>query len=75
MAGNINLPLRSRCLSVKASIMENPDLIVILIPVDNEKRAENAFRLDYNKERYLGPTRGILEGPTISSREATPAGE
>ncbi|KAL9029909.1 MAG: hypothetical protein Q9196_001912 [Gyalolechia fulgens] len=55
--------------------MENPDLIATLIPVDKEKRAENAFCLDKNKDLYLPPTRGISGGPTISSREATPAGD
>ncbi|KAL9015349.1 MAG: hypothetical protein Q9173_000040 [Seirophora scorigena] len=53
--------------------MEDPDLIATLITV--EKRAENAFCYEDNKKRYLPPTRGIAEGPTISSREATPAGE
>ncbi|KAL9028236.1 MAG: hypothetical protein Q9196_003370 [Gyalolechia fulgens] len=53
--------------------MENPDLIATLIPLDGEKRAENAFCLDRNRKRYLPPTRGIAEGPTMSSREATPA--
>ncbi|KAI4228462.1 MAG: hypothetical protein L6R40_008127 [Gallowayella cf. fulva] len=61
--------------SVKASNMEDPNFIATLIPVDDEKRAENAFCHDNNKERYLPPTRGIAEGPTISSREATPAQE
>lgn len=54
--------------------MEDPNLIATLIPADNEKRAENAFCLKPNKGRYLRPTRGI-DGPTISSREATPAPE
>ncbi|KAL8935150.1 MAG: hypothetical protein Q9211_004856 [Gyalolechia sp. 1 TL-2023] len=53
--------------------MENPDLIATLIPVDKEKRVENAFCLNKNKDLYLPPTRGISGGPTISSREATPA--
>ena len=35
--------------------------------------AENALRLKKNKDRYLPPTRGIEEGPTILSREPTPA--
>ena len=55
--------------------MEDPNLIATLIPVDPEKWTENAFRLDDNKNRYLPPARGIAEGPTISSREATPADE
>jgi len=55
--------------------MENPNLIATLIPVDDRKRAENAFRLENNQNRYLPPTRGIAEGPTVSSREATPAQE
>ncbi|MCJ1382858.1 hypothetical protein MMC17_005971 [Xylographa soralifera] len=54
--------------------MEDANLIATLIPADNNKRAENAFCLEINKDRYLPPTRGIAEGPTISSREATPAG-
>lgn len=53
--------------------MEDPNLIATLIPVDKRKLTENAFRLEKNEERYLPPTRGIAEGPTISSREATPA--
>lgn len=55
--------------------MEDPNLIAILIPVDDEKRAENAFCQDHNDKRYLPPTRGIAEGLSISSREATPAQE
>ena len=55
--------------------MEDPNLIATLIPVDKRKLAENAFCLENNKKRYLPPTRGIEEGPTISSREATPAQE
>ncbi len=43
-----------------------------MIPVDKWKLAENAFCLEDNERRYL---RGIEEGPTISSREATPARE
>ncbi|KAL8801322.1 MAG: hypothetical protein Q9182_004528 [Xanthomendoza sp. 2 TL-2023] len=55
--------------------MEDPNLIATLILLDGEKRAENAFCYDKNRKRYLPPTRGIAEGPTISSREATPARE
>ncbi len=55
--------------------MEDPNVIATLIPVDKEKRAENAFCHGENEERYLPPTRGIAEGPTISSQEATPAQE
>ncbi|KAI4088995.1 MAG: hypothetical protein L6R37_008116 [Teloschistes peruensis] len=55
--------------------MEDPNLTATLIPVDEYKRAENAFRLEDNEKRCLPPTRGIPEGPTISSREATPARE
>lgn len=53
--------------------MENPNLIATLIPVDTKKLAENAFRLKHNHARYLRPTGGIAEEPTISSREPTPA--
>lgn len=55
--------------------MEDPNLIATLIPTDEYKLTENAFRLDRNKNRYLSPTQGIAEGPMISSREATPAKE
>lgn len=55
--------------------MENPNLIATLIPADKRRLTENAFRLEKNDERYLPSTRGIAEGPTISSREATPAQE
>lgn len=55
--------------------MEDPNLIATLIPTDDYKLTENAFCLKENKGRYLPPTRGIEEGPTISSREATPAQE
>ena len=75
MASDINLPPRSRCLSVKAANMEDPNFIATLIPVDEYNWAENAFRLRDNEGRYLPPTREIVEGPTISSREATPAPE
>lgn len=61
--------------SVEASKMEDPNLIATLIPVDEGKRAENAFCRDENKNRFLPPTQRITEGPTISSREATPAQE
>ncbi|KAL9606105.1 MAG: hypothetical protein Q9179_000731 [Wetmoreana sp. 5 TL-2023] len=53
--------------------MEDPNLIATLIAID--RRAENAFCLKDNKNRYLPPARGIAEGPTVSSREATPAQE
>src|SRR4051794_13855818 len=53
--------------------MEDPNLIVTLIPVDKDKLAENAFRLAHNSDRYLPPARGIAQGPTISSRDPTPA--
>lgn len=53
--------------------MEDPNLIATLIPVDKRKLAENAFCHEDNKKRYLPPTRGIEEGPMISSREPTPA--
>lgn len=55
--------------------MEDSNLIATLIPVDQWKLAENAFCLKQNAGRYLPPTQGIEEGPTISSREATPAQE
>ena len=55
--------------------MEDPNLIATLIPIDNKNRAENAFRHVDNESRYLPPIQGITEGPTISSREATPAQE
>lgn len=55
--------------------MEDPNLIATLIPVDTEKLTENAFCQDDNKTRYLPPTQRIAEGPTIASREATPAKE
>ncbi|KAF7502515.1 hypothetical protein GJ744_005636 [Endocarpon pusillum] len=55
--------------------MGDPNLIATLIPTDDCKLAENAFGLEHNKKSYLPPTRGIQEGPTISSREATPAHE
>ena len=57
------------------SKMEDPNLIATLIPTDEYKLTENAFCLKQNQGRYLPPTRRIKEGPTISSREATPAGE
>ncbi|KAL8904664.1 MAG: hypothetical protein Q9207_003113 [Kuettlingeria erythrocarpa] len=54
--------------------MEDPNLIVTLIPADEKDYAENAFRREENKDRCLPPTRKIEdEGPVISSREATPA--
>ncbi|KAL8900705.1 MAG: hypothetical protein Q9207_005572 [Kuettlingeria erythrocarpa] len=74
MAGNITATTIQTS-SVKASNMEDPNLIATLIPVDHEKRAENAFCHDKNKKRYLPPTRAIAESPSISSREATPARE
>ncbi|KAI9675746.1 MAG: hypothetical protein M1817_001113 [Caeruleum heppii] len=52
--------------------MEDSNLIATLIPIDDKEWAKNAFRLDHNQSRYLSPARGIAEGPTISSREATP---
>jgi len=55
--------------------MEDPNLIATLIPADKEKLTENAFCLENNEKRYLPPTRGIAEGPSISSREPTPAQE
>ena len=55
--------------------MEDPNLIATLIPVDEWKLTEHAFCHDKNKNRYLPPTRGISVGPTLSSREATPAQE
>ncbi|KAI4089705.1 MAG: hypothetical protein L6R37_008009 [Teloschistes peruensis] len=61
--------------SVKVSNIEDPNLIATLIPFDKYERAENAFRLEDNEKHCLPPTRGILKGPTISSREATPAQE
>ncbi len=55
--------------------MKDPNLIATLIPADTEKLTENAFRRKHNEKRYLPPTQGIAEDPTISSREATPAKE
>ncbi|KAI9784910.1 MAG: hypothetical protein M1835_003473 [Candelina submexicana] len=55
--------------------MEDPNLIATLIAVVFDKRAEKVFCLEENEKRYLPPTREITEGPTISSREATPAQE
>jgi FHA domain len=52
--------------------MENPDLIATWIPTDDMRRAENAFLLEHNATRYL-PPEPIPAGPTISSRESTPA--
>ena len=57
------------------SKMEDPNLIATLIPVDDCKLTENAFCLERNEGRYLPPNRRIEEVHTISSREATPAGE
>ena len=74
LAGNIRLPPWSSSL-VKVSKMEDPNLIATLIPVDKCKLAENAFCHQDNEKRYLPPIQGIEEGPTISSREATPAQE
>lgn len=54
--------------------MEDPDLIATLIPTDNFELAKNAFRLPHNHDRYFAPTGGFPTGPTISSREPTPAG-
>ncbi len=59
-------------LAPKISKMEDPDLIATLIPTDPTKFAENAFLLPHNCTRYLAPTMGIGERPTISSREPTP---
>ncbi|KAL9011220.1 MAG: hypothetical protein Q9173_003915 [Seirophora scorigena] len=54
--------------------MEDPNLIVTLIPADKHEYAENAFRRKENKDRCLPPNRKIEdEDPVISSREATPA--
>jgi hypothetical protein len=53
--------------------MEDPDLIATLIPADKWEFARNAFKLPENKARHLAPTRGFAQGPTISSREPTPA--
>ena len=55
--------------------MEDPNLIATLIPIDNKNLAEKTFRHADNESRYLPPTQGIAEGPTLSSREATPAQE
>ena len=55
--------------------MEDPNLIATLIPIDGKKLAEKAFCREQNERLYLPPTQGIPEGPTISSREATPAQE
>ncbi|KAL9124386.1 MAG: hypothetical protein Q9217_006280 [Psora testacea] len=53
--------------------MEDPNLIAILIPADDNNYAENAFSGDKNKIRCLPPTQKIEEeAPAISSREATP---
>lgn len=77
MAGNIKTATIILISSFKTSKMEmeDPNLIATLIPVDNKKRAENAFCHKDNEIRYLPPTHGIPEGPTISTREATPAQE
>ena len=55
--------------------MEDPNLIVTLIPTDDCNLTDSAFCLDGNKNCYRPPTYGIEEGPTISSREATSAKE
>ena len=55
--------------------MEDPNLIAMLIPTDEDNLAENAFRHADNESRYLHPIGEIAEGPTLSSREATPAQE
>jgi len=53
--------------------MEDPNLIATLIPVDLWELAKNVFCLPSNIARYLPPTKGIAEAPTILSREAIPA--
>ena len=51
--------------------MADPKLIAMLIPSDLLSLAANAFCHKHNCDRYLAP-RHIEEGPTLSSREATP---
>ena len=55
--------------------MEDPNLIATWIPVDKKKRTEKAVCRKENESRYLPPTQWIPEGPSISSREATPAAQ
>ncbi|KAI9826027.1 MAG: hypothetical protein M1826_006825 [Phylliscum demangeonii] len=52
--------------------MEDPNLIAILIPSDNLRRAETAFRHERNKDRYVAPI-VVDEGHVFSSRDGTPA--
>ncbi|KAK2738633.1 hypothetical protein FQN57_006951 [Myotisia sp. PD_48] len=55
--------------------MEDPDLIATLVATDGTNHTESAFRLSHNRTRYLPPADSVAEGPTISSRECTPAPE
>ena len=73
MAGKHQNSLIVLISSIKASKMEDPNLIATLIPIDRKNLAENAFRHVDNESRYLPPTQRIAEDPKLSSREVTPA--
>ena len=51
--------------------MEDPKLIVSLIPVDD--LTKHVFSYKQNNERYVPPAGGFNDDPVVSSRESTPA--
>lgn len=64
----------NQLLSLPSTIhnMEDPNLIAILIPTDEKELAKSAFRLPYNRARYL-PPRKRSAAPVFFTREITPA--
>lgn len=53
--------------------MDDPNIFAVLIPCDKKNRARTAFHLPENVNRFHKATGGIVEEPTIGSRESTPA--
>lgn len=53
--------------------MYGPNDFAVLTPKDAKNLARTAFRLPENKNRFYEATGGVVEEPTIDSREPTPA--
>lgn len=53
--------------------MDNPNIFAVLTPCDETNRAQTAFRLLENADRFHRASGGVAEKPTIDSREPTPA--